>query len=86
MITKSDISLFETGYFVPLRICDSYIELQSINSGQCWIVQKLRNRQGVMLHNKEDLDSDSYREHRHCCTIQDALDEIMRHDEYILLK
>lgn len=85
MITKSDFSLFETGYFVPLRFCDSYIELQSINTGHCWIVQKLRNRKGVMLHTKDDLYSTVYREHRYCCSIQDALDEIKRQDEYILL-
>jgi hypothetical protein len=85
-VTRKERQLFETGYFRVLRENEKYIEVQSINTKHCWIVQRKAclDQAPVCLYHKHSPSQKYY--HKQCdnASVTSAVRKIMRHDEYVV--
>lgn len=82
MFTSKEIRLCSVPYFNIIQICDIYIELQSNNTGHCWIIQKCNGT--VQLHHKRNSQDPYYHKQKRVFTVSKAIAAIMAHDEYVL--
>lgn len=84
MFTSKDIRLCSDSYFSIIKLCDTFIELKSNNTGHYWIIQK--NNGSVQLHHKHNSTDPYYHKQKKVFTVAKAIDAIMSHDTYILQK
>ncbi|WP_167958554.1 hypothetical protein [Anaerosporobacter faecicola] len=86
MFTKSEKKLLGGGYFTIIREEEKFIELQSKNTGHCWMIfKKTYDRdKPVVLYHKHTANTDWYHEHRNTCTVKNAVANIKLHDDYVL--
>lgn len=87
MFAPIEINYFESDYFNIHREETMFIEVQSKNTKQFWLIMKFKknNYPKIVLYHKHDLDSNY---HVHFCFHEDnillSLLEIQKHDKYIL--
>jgi hypothetical protein len=84
LFTKKELSLFKSDYFKILKIYENYIEIQSLNTEHCWIIQKTQSKPMVVLHHKHLLQDKYYHKHYYGRTTKDAYKQIISHDAYVL--
>lgn len=86
MFTRKENSFFTDPYFKIIRRELQYMEVESINTGHCWNIFKNQFDPicKVKLYHKHKNTDPYYHEHRKCRTIAEAVQEIRRHDKYVL--
>lgn len=84
MFTQPEIRLLKNTCLKIIRQSDDFIELQSMQTGHCWIIKKIQSRRKIVLHHKHSLDAKYYHKQSEFITVKQAIDEIKDHDIYIL--
>lgn len=82
MFTSKDIRLCSNSYFNIIKICETFIELQSKNTGHYWIIQKCNKV--IQLHHKHNCTDPYYHKQKKVFTVEKAIVAIMSHDTYVL--
>ena len=87
MLTNKDLWLISEGnYFNEIRKTENFIEVQSRNTGHCWIIQTVRmtGEMPVRLHHKHQREDRYYHLQQKVQCVRSALRQIKKHDEYVL--
>lgn len=74
-------------YFKVVRITPNYIEFQSINTDQCWIIQKVNFQNGwrYRLYHKHSCETEYYHLHKdNCYNMKNIIKSIKSHDDWYL--
>lgn len=86
MFTTRELRLIDGRYFNLLRHPseENYIEIQSKNSKDCWIIQKgnpLYSEYPIILYHKHP-GQPYYHRHWQCHKVSQSVNSIKSHDEY----
>lgn len=86
MLTKKDLLLISPKYFMILKKTNFYIEVLSKCTGHCWIVCKhgSPDRYPVWIYHKHHQTDQCYHLHRRTGSVELAIKEIQKHDQYHL--
>jgi hypothetical protein len=86
MLTKKDLLLISSDYFMILKRTKFYLELVSKNTGHCWTIYKhgSPDKYPVWLYHKHKKLDQCYHLHRRTGSVEFALKEIQQHDKYHL--
>lgn len=86
MFTNKDYSLINNCYFNILRQTENFIEIQSLNTKHCWIIKKqvCTSSYPIILYHKHTAATPYYHKHRGYNKISKAIEEIKKHDTYVL--
>lgn len=86
MFTKKDHRLLSSPYFRLIRQTDAFYEIQSLNTGHCWIIRKHHSsgNSPVIIYHKHTLKTPYYHKHGQSYTVQSAVQQIKSHDAYQL--
>lgn len=86
MFTKSEKRLLGDDSFTIIRNEEKFIELQSKDTGHCWVIFKKTYEKDklVVLYHKHTVNTDWYHEHWNTCTVKSAIASIKAHDGYVL--
>ena len=87
MFTNKDLRLIENdNYFKRLRKTEDFVEIQSRNTGHCWIIQKnkITGELPIRLHHKHRITDQYYHMHRKESCVRSAVKQIQSHDIYVL--
>jgi len=81
-----ELRLIDNDYFDIVR-ADPYIEVKSRNTLHYWIIKKVRTIKGghIILHHKHPKQR-YYHKHDKVRTVEEAVNLILRHDQYIIRK
>ncbi len=82
MYTSADLSIIYDPYFTVLEMRENQFEVKSNNTGHCWRVKAKGNY--YTLYHKHHVEDASYHWQNLVCSIEDALLDIVKHDEYQL--
>ena len=90
MFTYKELHLIDKGYFKVLRypIEDNFIEIQSKNTRDSWIIQKRNPNVSdypVILYHKHP-GQKYYHKHWQCYNVSQCIRSIKSHDEYSMLR
>ncbi len=86
MFTKKEIAQLTDPYFYVIRITENFYEVQSRNTGHCWLIMKTPQgspKKPVVLYHKHRI-SDYYHVQRELYTVSQALSTLKNHDSYVL--
>ena len=86
MLTKKDLLLISSDYFMILKRTKFYLELVSKNTGHCWTIYKhgSPDKYPVWLYHKHKKLDQCYHLHRRTGSVEFAVKEIVQHDTYFL--
>ena len=86
MFFKNELSLLCNPYFVLLRKTDKFIEVRSVNTGHCWILQRTSYTKdlSVVIHHKHSITDSYYHIHGQAKTVDLSVRVIKKHDNYVL--
>ena len=86
MFTNKEKRLLGGGYFTIIREEENYIEVESRNTGHCWIIFKKTYDQDkpVVLYHKHRKTDAWYHEHWRTWTVKAAVHSIKSHDSYVV--
>ena len=86
MFSKPEKRLIDENYFDIIRETEDYVEIKSKNTDHCWILQKHHtDKKGKMyIFHKHYFNDKYYHQHNKVVTVRQAINEIKRHDEYVL--
>ena len=84
MLTKKDLLLISSEYFVILKKTNYYIEVLSKNTRHCWMIYKHGSvdRYPVWIYHKHRQKDLCYHLHRKKRSVEAAIKEIESHDKY----
>lgn len=90
MFTHKELHLIDKGYFKVLRypIEDNFIEIQSKNTRDSWIIQKRNisvSDYPVILYHKHP-GQKYYHKHWQCYDVRQCIESIKSHDDYSVLR
>ena len=86
MFTSKELSQIPIYYFKKLKECDSFIGLQSKNTEHCWIIKKIYNQEKfpILLYHKHSIINPYYHKHSRTFSVNQAIRQIISHDEYFI--
>lgn len=86
VFTRKEKGLLYDPYFAVIRETEQFIEVRSLNTGHCWNVFKntIESGKRVTLYHKHKQSDPYYHQHRICRSVEQAVNEIMSHDDYVL--
>ena len=82
MFTKKEQRLLSAPYFRLIRQTAIFYEVQSWNTGHCWIIQKpyTSGDSSVHIYHKHTLKTPYYHRHGQSHTVQSAVQQTKSHD------
>jgi hypothetical protein len=88
MFTSKELSLIHLSYFIRHKITDDFIELESISTNHLWIIKKLHqpSKYPIQIFHKHNQHISYYHKHSGAYSVQQALQQIKSHDNYVLLE
>lgn len=86
MFTKKDLLLISSNYFLILKKTNFYIEVLSKCTGHCWTIYKhgSPDKYPVWIYHKHKQSDQCYHLHRRTGSVELAIKEIQKHDQYHL--
>ena len=86
MLTKKDLFLISSDYFMILNRAKFYLELLSKNTGHCWNIYKhgSPDKYPVWIYHKHRQADQCYHLHKRTGSVEQAIKEIQKHDQYCL--
>lgn len=84
MLTRKDLLLISSKYFLILKKTNFYIEILSKCTRHCWIIYKhgATDKYPVWMYHKHKQSDQCYHLHRRTGSVELAIREIQQHDKY----
>lgn len=86
MFSRKEKRYFSDPYFRIIREEEQFVEIQSLNTTQCWNIFKnqFEHSKKITLYHKHKETDAYYHKHGQCSTVGEAVKQIKDHDEYVI--